>query len=183
MDFGALRHITSLDGHYEAIPQPMPFQQARQYCQMHDYDLASVHSAQEQQLATDQVWFVYTLSLSWLLLSRLRALTRVVWTAQCAKLTQRGKSKASTECEHHLANGDNNMASNTWISQSEDFVYVGCFVSDGGSVDGGVTPWPDGSGNWKTLNWAQCKDAARAAGLNSFAMEGSQGYDNFIFLW
>ena len=55
MDFGALRHITSLDGHYEAIPQPMPFQQARQYCQMHDYDLASVHSAQEQQLATDQV--------------------------------------------------------------------------------------------------------------------------------
>jgi hypothetical protein len=106
----------------------------------------------------------------------------VVWTAQCAKLTQRGKSKASTECEHHLANGDNNMASNTWISQSEDFVYVGCFVSDGGSVDGGVTPWPDGSGNWKTLNWAQCKDAARAAGLNSFAMEGSQGYDNFIFL-
>ena len=86
-------------------------------------------------------------------------------------MTQRGKSKASTECEHHLANGDNNMASNTWISQSEDFVYVGCFVSDGGSVDGGVTPWPDGSGNWKTLNWAQCKDAARAAGLNSFAME------------
>ena len=53
---------------------------------------------------------------------------------------------------------------------------MGCFVSDGGSALGGVTPWPDGSGNWKSLNWAQCKEAARNAGLNSFAMEGSAGY-------
>jgi hypothetical protein len=37
LDFGAIRHLGSLDGHYEVVPQPMPYQAARQYCQQHDY--------------------------------------------------------------------------------------------------------------------------------------------------
>jgi hypothetical protein len=132
LDYGALRHITSLDNHYEAVPQPMPWQQAQQYCKMNDYDLASIHSAQEQQLASDT----------------------------CSKLTQRTRASQSSECQHQLTGGDTNIASNQWISPNEEFVYVGCFVSDGGSANGGVTPWPDTGELWKTtLNWMQVPEA------------------------
>ena len=54
LDFGAARHVSSLDGHYEVVPQAMPYQAARQYCQTNNHDLASLHSSQEQQLAADQ---------------------------------------------------------------------------------------------------------------------------------
>ena len=68
LDFGAIRHLGSLDGHYEVVPQPMPYQAARQYCQQNDYDLASIHSSQEQQFAADQ----------------------------CAKFTQRARSSTTS---------------------------------------------------------------------------------------
>jgi hypothetical protein len=54
-------------------------------------------------------------------------------------------------------------------------VFVGCFVSD---VDGGShgDPWPDTGSNWKDLNWEGCRQAARAAGYNTFVMEHPAGY-------
>lgn len=54
LDYGAIRHVTSLDGKYEAVPHPMSWQQGRAYCQQNDFELASVHSMQEQQMAVDQ---------------------------------------------------------------------------------------------------------------------------------
>jgi hypothetical protein len=93
LDFGAIRHVASLDGHYEVIPQPMPYQAARQYCQQNDYDLASIHSSQEQQFAADQ----------------------------CAKFTQRERVSATSECQHTLQHGDVNAATTTWISNDEDW--------------------------------------------------------------
>ncbi len=150
----------------------MPFQAARQYCQQHDYDLASIHSAQEQQFAADQ----------------------------CAKFSQPQRAAASSECQHQLASGDVNMASNQWISNSEEWEYVGCFIGD---VDGtGHTdPWPDaaslGTARYtdpstgqpsrgdcdplrqdclaygqdypgiRLANWERCRQAARAAGFNT----------------
>lgn len=92
MDFGAPRHVKSLDGHYEVVPHPMPWQQAQQYCAQNDYDLASIHSSQEQQLAADQ----------------------------CSRFTQASTAVESSACLHQLANGDINIASTTWISNDED---------------------------------------------------------------
>lgn len=147
MNFGAPRHVKSLDGHFEVIPHPMPWQQAQQYCAQNDYDLASLHSSQEQQLAADQ----------------------------CARFTQATSAPSSSNCVHTLANGDVNIATTDWISSSEQWIFVGCkqaiphhnlisrnflrvlvvrtgFVSD---VDGGShgDPWPDTGSNWKDLNW------------------------------
>jgi len=126
----------------------MPWQQARQYCQQNDYDLASIHSSQEQQIAADQ----------------------------CVKLAQPDVAATSTECQHTLAHGDVNSATTSWISNSEEWVFVGCFVSD---QDGGShgDPWPDTGSNWKDLNWEQCRQAARTAGYNTFVMEHPAGYD------
>ena len=148
MNFGPIRHVRSIDGHYEAVPHPMSYTQARQYCQQNDYDLASIHSSQEQQIAADE----------------------------CAKLTQQTRAATSTECRHTLAHGDVNVASSAWISNSEEWVFVGCFVSD---QDGGShgDPWPDTGSNWKDLNWEQCRQAARTAGYNTFVMEHPAGYD------
>ena len=150
MNFGAPRHVKSLDGHYEVVPHPMPWQQAQQYCAQNDYDLASLHSSQEQQFAADQ----------------------------CARFTQATTAVTSSACVHQLANGDVNIASTTWISDNEEWVFVGCFVSD---VDGGShgDPWPDTGSNWKDLNWEGCRQAARAAGYNTFVMEHPAGALSF----
>ena len=175
LDFGAARHVSSLDGHYEVVPQAMPYQAARQYCQTNNYDLASLHSSQEQQLAADQ----------------------------CAKFTQRQRAATTNDCGHHLANGDVNSASSTWISNSEEFEYVGCFIADAWAdpnAPASADPWPDAAslgqaaptGNCdptteeclaygqtvpgvKLLNWDRCRQAARAAGYSTFAMENPGG--------
>ena len=120
---------------------------ARQYCKQHDYDLASIHSGQEEQQAADQ----------------------------CTKLTQRGLAAGSKDCAHHLAHGDVNGASGKFTSNMEDWVFVGCFVSD---KDGGShgDPWPDTHSNWKNLDWLNCRNQARKFGYNSFVMEYPGGY-------